>query len=146
MDNEIGLAYDISFADRPQDIMNLNKIFPWLSIRNKLLIAFAGLSILPLAFVGVYSILTNVRMMREIALGELTEDVQTIREKSENFLDDIYTDLAGTSEFVVRGSLDGYRRNWHAAMYPQSDLDHIATELLAFAKTKGNVLSISSDR
>jgi PAS domain S-box-containing protein len=116
--------------------MNLNKIFPWLSIRNKLLIAFAGLSILPLAFVGVYSIMTNVRMMREIALGELTEDVQTIREKSENFLDNIYTDLRvlQNSSFVERWMEQAEMPHRH---FPQTDLDHIGTELLAFAKTKG---------
>ena len=116
--------------------MNLNKLFPWLSIRNKLLIAFAGLSFLPLTFVGIYSVMTNVRMMREIALGELTDDVQTIREKSENLLDEIYSDLR-----VLRNSsfLEGWmdepssRRDRTGSQ----DLNHIANELLAFARTKG---------
>ncbi len=116
--------------------MNLNKFFPWLSIRNKLLIAFAGLSILPLAFVGVYSILSNVRLMRSVALGELTEDVQTIRDKSENFLDDIYSDLRvlQNSSFVESWMANGGTSPPKASV---SDLRGIATELMAFATTKG---------
>ncbi|HEY6951447.1 MAG TPA: HAMP domain-containing protein, partial [Bacteroidota bacterium] len=116
-------------------MINLNKIFPWLSIRNKLLIAFAGLSILPLTFVGVYSVLTNVRMMRSIALGELTEDVQTIREKSENFLNDVYSDLRvlENSSFV-----ESWMENTRTAKASKAraDLNHIAREFLAFSKTK----------
>jgi PAS domain S-box-containing protein len=116
--------------------MNLNKLFPWLSIRNKLLIAFAGLSILPLSFVGVYSVLTNVRMMREIALGELTQDVQTIREKSENLLDDIYSDLRVLENSSYLGSwMDEPTSLQRSPRSP--NLQHVANELLAFARTKG---------
>ncbi len=115
--------------------MNLNRLFPWLSIRNKLLIAFAGLSILPLAFVGVYSILSNVRLMRAVALDELTEDVQTIRDKSENFLDDISSDLRvlQNSSFVEAWMADAGSSRQSAST---SDLRAIATDLMAFARTK----------
>ena len=74
-------------------MLNPNKIFPWLSIRSKLLIAFAGLSILPLTFVGIYGILSNVRTMQEIAFENLSHDVQTIKGKTANFLESIESDL-----------------------------------------------------
>ncbi len=107
-----------------------------MSIRNKLLIAFAGLSILPLSFVGIYSILTNVKMMREIAIGELTDDVQIIREKSQNLLNDINTDMR-----VLQNS--SYMEAWTQEVgtltkySTGSDLHHLANELVAFARTKG---------
>ena len=50
---------------------------PWLSIRNKLLIAFAGLSIFPLTLVGIYNIISTVHLMRQVALQELTGEVRT---------------------------------------------------------------------
>jgi hypothetical protein len=56
---------------------NLSNLFPWLSIRSKLLIAFAGLSILPLIFIGAYGIVSNVRTMQDIALENLSHDVLT---------------------------------------------------------------------
>lgn len=116
--------------------MNLNRLFRWLSIRNKLLIAFAGLSILPLAFVGVYSILSNVRMMKNVALQELTEDVQNIREKSENFLENIYLDLQVLEN---SSSMETWmRQDQHGTLTPsQTNTRGIAAELLDFARTKG---------
>ncbi len=116
-------------------MINLNKIFPWLSIRNKLLIAFAALSILPLMFVGVYSILSNVRMMKKVALEQLTEDVQTIREKTATFLEDISSDLR-----VLQNSspLESWIHNdGRAPRFVQSALQQMNKEFLAFAKTKG---------
>lgn len=117
-------------------MLNLNKIFPWLSIRNKLLIAFAGLSILPLAFVGIYSIVTNVSMMREFALADLTEDVRTIREKTENFLDDVYADIRVLqSSSFFEGWAIGQQSSEEGM--PKSRLDQFAAEVLRFVKTKG---------
>lgn len=117
-------------------MININKMFPWLSIRSKLLIAFAGLSILPLTFVGVYGILSNVRTMQEIALENLSHDVQTIKGKTANFLESIESDLR-----VVRHSATLERFIRRKDDFPQSDYDaevqHISNELLAFAKTKG---------
>jgi PAS domain S-box-containing protein len=116
-------------------MINLNKIFPWLSIRNKLLIAFAALSILPLLFVGVYSILSNVQMMKKVALQQLTEDVQTIREKTANFLEDISSDLR-----VLQNSspLEAWILKEGATPHStQSELQQLNKEVLAFAKTKG---------
>jgi PAS domain S-box-containing protein len=117
-------------------MVNLNRIFPWLSIRSKLLIAFAGLSILPLTFVGVYGILSNVRTMQEIALENLSHDVQTIKGKTANFLESIESDLrvvrhsAALERFIRKK--EHFPRSEHAA-----EVQFISNELLAFAQTKG---------
>lgn len=116
-------------------MVNLRSIFPWLSIRNKLLIAFAGLSILPLTLVGVYNIISTVHLMRQVALQELTGDVRTIREKTENFLDDISSDLR-----VIQNStpLETWmqRKGPGADARSTDDLRRIGTEILLFAATK----------
>lgn len=116
-------------------MVKLNNIFRWLSIRNKLLIAFAGLSIFPLTLVGIYNIVSTVRLMREVALQELTGDVHTIREKTENFLDDISSDIrvlqnsSSMETWMQRTSLS-------RGFAPSADLTHIGNEILSFAKTK----------
>ncbi len=73
--------------------VNLKKILPWLSIRSKLIIAFTGLSIIPVALLGLYAIFSNIRMMKEIAYENLTHDVRTIRENTANFLANVESDL-----------------------------------------------------
>ena len=59
---------------------------PRFSIRAKLLIAFVGLSILPMVLVSVYGLYVNVRTMEQIALQDLTHDVATIRSRTGNFM------------------------------------------------------------
>ena len=115
-------------------MVNLNKILPWLSIRNKLLIAFGGLSILPMLFVGIYGTLSNVQTLKSAALEELTTNVQTIREKTANFLEDISSDLK-----VLRNSssLENWtRESIFAETARSNDLQQVGKELLALAKTK----------
>ncbi|MEK7251163.1 MAG: cache domain-containing protein, partial [Bacteroidota bacterium] len=116
-------------------MINLNKIFPWLSIRSKLLIAFAGLSILPLTLVGVYGILSNVRTMKEIVLENLSHDVQTIKGKTANFLESIESDLRVVRHSVALETFISKREDFSQAAYV-AELQHISKELLAFAKTK----------
>jgi PAS domain S-box-containing protein len=117
-------------------MINLNKIFPWLSIRSKLLIAFAGLSILPLTLVGVYGILSNVRTMKEIVLENLSHDVQTIKGKTANFLESIESDLRVVRHSVALETFISKREDFSQAGYV-AELQHISNELLAFVKTKG---------
>ncbi len=116
-------------------MVKFNSIFPWLSIRNKLLIAFAGLSILPLTLVGIYNIFSTVRLMRQAALQELTGEVHTIREKTENFLHDISSDLR-----VLQNSspMETWiqRRSTSVGVGSSTDLTRTGNELLSFAKTK----------
>jgi len=116
-------------------MVKLNTIFPWLSIRNKLLIAFAGLSIFPLTLVGIYNILSTERLMRHVALQELTADVRTIREKTENFLDDISSDMRVLQNSSSMGSWM-QRESSGSGVVPVNDLTRIGNEILSFAKTK----------
>ena len=115
-------------------MINLNKILPWLSIRNKLLIAFGGLSILPMIFVGTYGTLSNFRTMKNAALEGLTLDVQTIREKTADFLENVSSDLrviqnSPSVEQWTRERLPGDNSN-------ENELQRVGKELLALAKTK----------
>ncbi len=115
-------------------MFNVNKILPWLSIRNKLLIAFGGLSILPMIFVGTYGTLSNFRTMKSAALEGLTLDVQTTREKTGDFLENISSDLrviqnSPSVEQWTRERLSGVRSN-------EVELQRVSEELLALAKTK----------
>ncbi len=115
-------------------MINLNKIFPWLSIRNKLLIAFGGLSILPMIFVGTYGTLSNFQTMKTAALEGLTLDVQTTREKTADFLQNVSSDLRviqsspSVKEWTSERS-SGRRPN-------ENELQRVGKELLALAKTK----------
>jgi PAS domain S-box-containing protein len=115
-------------------MINLNKILPWLSIRNKLLIAFGGLSILPMIFVGTYGTLSNFRTMKNAALEGLTLDVQTTREKTADFLENVSSDLrviqnSPSVEQWTRERLSGDNSN-------ENELQRVGKELLALAKTK----------
>ncbi|MDE3057052.1 MAG: PAS domain S-box protein [Bacteroidota bacterium] len=115
-------------------MVNLNKIFPHLSIRNKLLIAFGGLSILPMAVIGVYGILSNIQTMKNAALEELTENVQAIREKTSNFFEVISSDMQ-----LMRNSTSlGKWIRSGAALSSSHDanIQQLGKELLALAETK----------
>ena len=65
---------------------NINKLFPFLSLRTKLIIAFALLSAIPLIIVGVLGINSSVDKMREIALDNLSHDVTMYNERAQNFI------------------------------------------------------------
>ena len=116
-------------------ILSPRRIFPRLSIRNKLIIAFAGLSVIPLVLVGIHGIFSNMKMMEDIALENLTHDVHTIRAQTANFLSEVESDL-----HVLRNS----PRLDHFATYlettpgnlPRVALQEIGADFLAFAQTK----------
>jgi len=115
-------------------MINPNKIFPWLSIRNKLLIAFGGLSILPMIFVGTYGTLSNLRTMKNAALEGLTADVQTTREKAADFLENVSSDLRviQNTPSMVKWSRESLSANGRYG----NELEHVSKELLALAATK----------
>ncbi|HZY09516.1 MAG TPA: HAMP domain-containing protein, partial [Bacteroidota bacterium] len=116
-------------------MVSFNKVIPWLSIRSKLIIAFVGLSIFPLALVGLHGIFSNVQMMEKIALENLTHDVHTIRENTANFLSNIEDDLR-----VLRHSslLDRFITTLEKTPDKQNGslLQQLRSEILAFAQTK----------
>lgn len=115
-------------------MINLNKLFPWLSIRNKLLIAFGGLSILPMMFVGIYGTISNVRTMKSVALEELTLDVQTIREKTANFLENVSSDLRVIQSSPSVEKWIQARESMRTSGFAEAQ--HLSGELLALARTK----------
>jgi len=119
-------------------MVNLTSVFPWLSIRNKLLIAFAGLSIFPVALVGIYDIISNVNSTREIAFTKLTQDVSTIREKSENFLTNVDTDLR------LLSNSSAFRRFIETTdpLTPGATREQTFAEVLSFVRTKGTYYQI----
>jgi len=72
---------------------NINKLFPFLSLRTKLIIAFALLSAIPLIIVGVLGINSSVDKMREIALDNLSHDVTMYNERAQNFISNVDIDI-----------------------------------------------------
>ncbi len=78
--------------------MNLNKLFPRLSIRLKLVIAFALLAIVPLAVVAGLATETTVRQLRALATATLEHDLAMARGQTERSLQDVERDVAYLSE------------------------------------------------
>ncbi len=74
-------------------MFKINKLFPWLSIRNKLIIAFVGLSVLPIIFVGMYSVISNTKSMEQAALQNLEHDLSLIQENTADIMANIEQDL-----------------------------------------------------
>lgn len=116
-------------------MVNLNKIFPRLSIGSKLIIAFAGLSFVPLALLGIYTISSSTHLMQTIALENLNHDVQIIRERSENFLAGVETDLQFLRNSPPSRRLALMLKNFRRVTDPVV-LGAVGAELLAFVETK----------
>ncbi|NIA31699.1 MAG: PAS domain-containing protein [Actinobacteria bacterium] len=62
----------------------MNKIFK-LHIREKLAIAFVGLSILPVLIVGIAGVSFNVRSLRKVAIEELQHELQSTQDRLGSF-------------------------------------------------------------
>ena len=108
---------------------------PRFSIRAKLLIAFVGLSILPMILVSLYGLNVNVRTMETIALDDLTHDVTTIRSRTGNFM----TGVEGDMRVILNSApLQEWVRSGRGKS-PVGDpgtLRAVAGEFLAFARTR----------
>ncbi|MBI2619532.1 MAG: PAS domain-containing protein [Ignavibacteriales bacterium] len=106
-----------------------------MSIRAKLIIAFAGLSVIPVGLLGLHGVFSNAKMMKQIAFENLTHDVRTIREKTANFLTGVESDLRllQSASFVQRflTAAEG-----PAKQPKERTTEQLASELLAFARTK----------
>ncbi|MFQ5703197.1 MAG: ATP-binding protein [Gemmatimonadales bacterium] len=74
--------------------MNLNKLFPRLSIRLKLAIAFVLLAIVPLAAAAVLATETAVRQLRSLATATLEHDLLMARRQTERSLQEVERDVA----------------------------------------------------
>ncbi len=113
----------------------LNNLFPWLSIRNKLIIAFVGLSILPIILIGIYGIISNTRSMKATAIQNLDHDLSLIQENTANLISSIERDM-----MLIRNIyLD---KQIQAAMVKESyssdgnDINLLDKELLSFASIR----------
>ncbi len=73
--------------------LNLNKLFPFLSLRKKLLIAFSLLSLVPLSILGVVGVYYSFVGIREMALENLSHDVSIYNERAQNFLSNVDLDI-----------------------------------------------------
>lgn len=113
-----------------------SRISRWFSIREKLLIAFVGLSAIPLAIVGVHGIVSNVQMMEQIAIENLTHDVHTIREKTANFLANVEQDLNVFRNSSLLQEFVNVSETLSVGPSAERILRQLTAELLAFAQTK----------
>jgi PAS domain S-box-containing protein len=104
--------------------VNINKLFSFLSLKKKLVIAFVALSIAPLLIIGSYSVYSNVKTMREIALENIKHDVAIIREKTAEFLYDVEGDVRFLSELCSEGNLNGLNKK------------EFCKQLITFAKNR----------
>jgi PAS domain S-box-containing protein len=111
-------------------------VLPRLSIRNKLIIAFTGLSVVPLLLVGIHGIFSNVKMMENNAIENLAHDVQTVRWQTANFLSEVEGDLR-----FLRNSprLEHFVSSLgkNPAKVPHTVLQEIGADFLSIARTKG---------
>lgn len=131
-----------------RSLRNLRNIFPRLTIRAKLLIAFVGLSVIPVLCVSLYGIYVNVRTTENIAFENLSHDVTTTRGRASNFLANVEGDIR---LLLNSTSIEGYVRTAERGegRVRNARLRQIAAELLAFAKTKGiyyQIRIINGDR
>jgi PAS domain S-box-containing protein len=73
--------------------MNINKLLPRFSIRLKLAIAFAFLSLIPLAIVGTLGTRVTVDNIRNHARATLEHDLETAKQRTEHSLREIERSL-----------------------------------------------------
>ena len=123
-------------------------IFSRLTIRAKLLIAFVGLSVLPVVCVSFYGIYINVRTTENIAFENLTHDVTTTRGRASNFLINVEGDIR---LLLNSTGLKAYLRTAGLARGTARDphLRQLSEEFLAFARTRGiyyQIRLIDNDR
>jgi len=116
-------------------MIDLNKLFPWLSIRSKLIIAFVGLSILPIILVGIYGIISNTKSMKTNAVQNLDHDLYLIQENTANLIMNIERDMM----LVQKSYLNSRIRSDMSIEAYSSDVNNIKIlndELLSFAETR----------
>ncbi|HXX63120.1 MAG TPA: ATP-binding protein [Bacteroidota bacterium] len=108
---------------------------PKFSIRAKLIIAFVGLSILPMVLVSIYGLYANVQTMERMALQDLLHDVSTIRARTANFMTGIEGDV---SVLLNSAPVERWGRFYGRGNTSEDTivLRQIAEEFLAIARTK----------
>lgn len=85
---------------------NVNKLFPRLPIRVKLLIAFAGLVVVPLLVTGAFGTRETLRQIEASVTSSLDHELETTGERTEHFLLGAEEDLVYLAEAIIRPALD----------------------------------------
>jgi PAS domain S-box-containing protein len=112
----------------------VNKLFRWLSIKSKLIIAFAGLSVLPIIILSVYGIISTSNRMSHSAIQNLDHDLTLIQENTANLFTDIGQDLQ-----IIQSSFltPQFKTKLNSNKPPQENLlNNLNNNLLSFANTK----------
>ncbi len=125
----------VSLTEGTPSVASRRRIFPRLQIREKLLIAFVGLSVLPVLFVSLYGLYVNIRSTERIALENVRHDLSMTRGRASNFLANVEGDVrvllnsTATQEYI-RAAEHGTPADRDAR------LNALGLDLLAFARTK----------
>ncbi len=115
-------------------MININRLFPWLSIRTKLIVAFTGLSVIPIAAVGVFAVWSAAGNLVASATKDLNNDVQMVRQRAGDFLSGVETDMRFLARSYPFQRLDVQLSGQGISGVHRMNL--LASELLDFAKTK----------
>jgi len=86
--------------------LNVNKLFPRLPIRVKLLIAFAVLVIVPLLVAAIFGTRETLRQIEASTQAVLDHELDTASDRTERFLMAAEEDLVYLAEAVVRPTLE----------------------------------------
>lgn len=86
--------------------MNLNKLFPRLSIRAKLAVAFAGLAMVPLALLALVTTEVTLAHLHSVARQTTAHDLETARAETEAVLAELERDVAYLADGVLSEALD----------------------------------------
>ncbi len=117
-------------------MININRLFPWLSIRTKLIVAFTGLSIIPIAVVGIFAVWSTAGNIVNNATRDLNSNVQMVRQRAGDFLGGVDTDLrflTGSSPFRgVSARLDGTVHPTVNSQLSEEMLDFLATKKIYY--------------
>jgi len=115
-------------------LININRFFPWLSIRTKLIVAFTGLSIIPIIVVGFFAVWSTADNLIDTAKRDLNNHVQVVRQRAGDFLESVKIDL----RFLL-GSDPFYHldlRLVNNGAHEIGDMKSLAAELVNFIQTK----------
>ena len=97
--------------------MNINRLFPRLSIRWKLAIAFALLALVPLIAGAVVATQVAVQRLREFATTSLTHDLELAQRRVEQSLQNVERDVAYLAHTTLAPLLDQTASDdWDAAV------------------------------
>ncbi|MHB8581176.1 MAG: ATP-binding protein [Ignavibacteriaceae bacterium] len=116
-------------------MFEVNKLFSWLSIRSKLIIAFVGLSVLPIICVGLYGIVSNTKSMKQYAIQELSHDLTFMQGNTANLLASIERDLRLIQNLYVDNQIRTAMKDESYAPDRQN-IKYLEKELLSFAKSR----------